>query len=111
MSRANLPGGEQADDRHADDVAELIRTVLKAPAVTAPATRAAAYHNNELPPPLGEYAAKVQAESYRITDDDIQSLVAAGYAPDAVFEITVAAALGAAMQRLEAGLGILREAR
>jgi hypothetical protein len=111
MSHANLPGSEQADDRHADDVAELIRTVLRAPAVTVPATRAAAYHNNKLPPPLGEYAAKVQAESYRVTDDDIQALVAAGYAPDAVFEITVAAALGAAMQRLEASLGVLGEAR
>ena len=111
MSSANLPGSEKADNRHADDVAELIRTVLEAPAVTAPATRAAAYHNNELPPPLGQYAAKVQAESYRITDDDIQALVAAGYSPDAVFEITVAAALGAAMQRLEAGLAVLRAAR
>jgi len=102
---------EKAADRHADDLAALVQTVLEAPAVTEPATRAAAFHNAELPPPLGQYAAKVQAESYRITDDDIQALVAAGYTPDAIFEITVAAALGAAMQRLEAGLGVLREAR
>jgi hypothetical protein len=105
------PRGEKAADRHADDLAALVRTVLEAPAFTEPAIRAAAFHNSELPPPLGPYVAKVQAESYRITDDDIQALVAAGYAPDAVFEITVAAALGAAMQRLEAGLAVLRAAR
>ena len=110
MGRAN-PHNEKAADRHADDLAALIRAVLEAPAVTDPATRVAASQNGALPPPLLQYAAKVQGESYRITDADIQALAAAGYPPDAVFEITVAAALGAAMQRLEAGLGVLREAR
>jgi alkylhydroperoxidase family enzyme len=102
---------EKACQRHAEEVAALIGAVLESPAVTDPATRAAAYQSDELSPPLIDYVAKVRGESYRITDEDIQTLLTAGYSQDAVFEITVATALGAAMRRLEAGLGLLREAR
>ncbi len=102
---------EKADQRHADEVAALLRAVLESPTISDPATQTAAYKSDELPPPLSQYVAKVRGESYRITDDDVLALLATGYSQDAVFEITVAAALGAAMQRLEAGLCVLREAR
>jgi hypothetical protein len=102
---------ERADKRHAEEVAALLRAVLDSPAVTDPATRAAAYRSDGLPPPLGRYVAKVRGESYRVTDEDVQTLLNAGHSEDAVFEITVATALGAAMRRLEAGLSGLREAR
>ena len=102
--------GQKAVQRHAGELAALHRAVLESPAVTDPATRAAAYHGDELPPPLLHYVAKVRGESYRITDADVQALLAAGYSQDAVFEMTVAAALGAAMERLDAGLRLLREA-
>jgi hypothetical protein len=78
---------EKPDLRHADDLAALLRLVLESPAVTDPATRAAAYQSEELPPPLRRYVAKVHGESYRITDGEVQALLAAGYSPDAVFEI------------------------
>lgn len=39
-----------------------------------------------------------------MSDDDIQKLLAEGYSEDAIFEVTVAAALGAASERLETGL-------
>jgi hypothetical protein len=110
MGRANQHS-QQADHRHADDLAALLQAVLESAAMTDHTTRAAAYQNDALPPPLRQYVAKVQAESYRITDADVQALLAAGHSQDAVFEITVAAALGAAMRRLEAGLGVLRKAR
>jgi hypothetical protein len=97
----------QADRRHADELAALLRAVLEAPAVTEPAARAAAFRGDALPPPLGEYAARVQAESGGIAE--IEALLAGGCTPDAVFEITVAAAVGAAMHQLQAGLTVLRE--
>ena len=100
---------ERADKRHAEEVAALLRAVLDSPAVTDPATRAAAYRSDGLPPPLQRYVAKVRGESYRVTDEDVQTLLNAGHSEDAVFEITVATALGAAMRRLEAGLRGLRE--
>jgi alkylhydroperoxidase family enzyme len=48
--------------------------------------------------------AKVREESYKVTDSDIEDLLASGFTEDEVFEITVAAALGAAKRRLDAGL-------
>src|SRR6188474_195038 len=111
MNRDLIDQNEKADGRHADELAALLRAVLDSPAVTDPATRAAAFDGDELPPPLGQYAAKVCGESDSITDDEVQALLAADCSPDAVFEVTVAAALGAAMERLEAGLSVLRERR
>ncbi|HJQ30348.1 MAG TPA: hypothetical protein VJ827_13495 [Rubrobacter sp.] len=101
---------EEAYHRHAEKVAALLQAVLESPAETDPSTRAAAYQSDGLPPLLREYVTNVRGESYRITDEDLQTLLSAGYSQDAVFEITVAAALGAAMRRLEAGLRVLREA-
>jgi hypothetical protein len=99
-----------SDDRHAEELAVLLRTVLESPGVTDQVARQAAYKGDELPSPLGEYVTKVRGRSYRITDGDIEGLVAGGYSEDAIFEITVIAALGAAAQRLDAGLRAMREA-
>ena len=106
-----IQDSHKAIHRHADDLAALLRAVLEAPAVTDLATRAAAYRADALPPPLGQYTARVADESGGIGDAEIEALLAGGCAPDAVFEITVTAALGAAMQGLEAGLAALREVR
>jgi len=43
-----------------------------------------------------------------VTDADVAGLAPAGYSEDAVFELTVAAAVGAALNRLERGLAALR---
>ena len=45
-----------------------------------------------------------------VTDRDVAAVVAASGSEDAVFEMTLAAAVGAATGRLEAGLRALREA-
>jgi len=90
--------------RLADKIAALLRSVLQAPGAADPALRNAAYQNGPLAPPLAAYVAKVHDASYRVTDDDISQLLAGGLSQDAVFEITAAAAVGAANQRLTAGL-------
>jgi hypothetical protein len=54
--------------------------------------------------PLGPFVAKVREASYRVTDEDIAGLKADGLGEEAIFEVTVAAALGAALHRFEAGL-------
>lgn len=51
---------------------------------------------------------KVAQHAYRVTDDDIDALRSAGYSEDAIFELTVSAALGAGCGRLERGLSALR---
>ncbi len=47
---------------------------------------------------------KLRRQAYRITDEDIAQLMALGYNEDEIFEVTVAVALGASMERLRAAL-------
>ena len=60
-----------------------------------------------LPPALTPYVDKVARHAYQVTDADVIAVRRAGNSEDAVFEITVAAALGAALGRLERGLAAL----
>ena len=64
-----------------------------------------------LPPAIDAYVNKVARHAYRVTDDDIAALRAAGHGEDAIFEITLSAALGAGLVRMERGLAALRGAR
>ena len=58
----------------------------------------------ELPDDLRPYVEKVARHAYKVVDADVDGLRDAGYSEDAIFELTLAAALGAAQARLEAGL-------
>lgn len=64
-----------------------------------------------IPDNLREYVDTVALHAYRITDEDIQALLRAGYSEDAIFEISAAAAVGAGMARLERGLAALKGSR
>ncbi|MFJ1455996.1 hypothetical protein [Nocardia sp. N2S4-5] len=88
---------------HGDAVADLRHTVLDAPARTNPALRAAAAAGTPLPEPWQSYAATVRDASYRLTDADIARLTAAGHTEEQIFEVTVAAAVGAALRSYDAG--------
>jgi hypothetical protein len=61
-----------------------------------------------VPAPLASYVDKVALHAHRITDEDLTALQQAGNSDDVLFEVTVAAALGAALGRLERGLSALR---
>lgn len=88
---------------HGDVVANLRHAVLDAPATTDPALRAAAAVGSPLPEPWQSYATTVRDASYRVTDIDVDRLTAAGYSEDQIFEVTVAAAVGAALRSFDAG--------
>jgi len=60
---------------------------------------------------VAAYVEKVALHAYRVTDADIDGLREAGYSEDAVFEITLSAALGAGLGRLERGMAALRGTR
>ena len=91
-------------------VADLRQTVFASPAEVDPETRSAAGFGGQVPEPWGSYAAKVRDESYRVTDDDIKALEAAGHSETEIFEVTVCAAVGAALRSLDAGLRATRDA-
>ncbi|MFN8443479.1 MAG: hypothetical protein U0175_22065 [Caldilineaceae bacterium] len=60
-----------------------------------------------IPVALQPYVDKVTKYAYKVTDNDIAQLKAAGYSEDAIFEITVSATLGASSARFERGLNLL----
>ncbi len=106
-------------DRHAEAMRHLTEAVLETPGDLDPATRKAieAYAARlggrdgepaeEPPAELVPYLDKVARHAYKVTDADVNRLREAGYSDDAIFELTLAAALGAARARLERGLGAL----
>lgn len=99
-----------ATDRHRDKVDALRRGVLESDAVTDRARRAAAASGagEDFPTQLGAYLSKVRDASFRVSDVDFANLREAGYGEEEIFELTIAAALGAALLRRGAGLAALR---
>jgi alkylhydroperoxidase family enzyme len=102
--------GTQRYDEH---VARTTHAVLDSRGTTSNAVRWAAFHRrlDELPAELRTYVDTVARHAYRVTDEDIEALKRAGHSEDAIFEVTAAAALGAAILRLERGLIVLHESK
>jgi len=98
-----MPGFLVGRSAPGDLVENLRRAVFDGPGVTAAADRAAAGLGGPLAEPWDTYAAAVRDTPDRITDADVERL-RAGHSEDAIFEITTAAAVGAALRSLEAGL-------
>jgi hypothetical protein len=109
-----------ASDSHAEYVQRLFEALLTSPGDTEPSLRRAVEARSSelggrpssqvdaIPPELISYVKKVALHAYKTTDEDIEALRKAGYSEDAIFEITVSAALGAGMARLERGLEALK---
>jgi alkylhydroperoxidase family enzyme len=95
-------------DRLGRLVADLRQSVLDSPAETDPATRTSAATGESVPEPWNAYAALVRDASYRVRDTDVDRLRTAGHSEDEIFEVTVAAAVGAALRSLDAGLRAVR---
>jgi alkylhydroperoxidase family enzyme len=53
------------------------------------------------------YVDKVALSAYRVTDEDVAALKAAGYSEDAIFELTLSAAVGASLARMDRGLAAI----
>jgi hypothetical protein len=105
LHQSNVGG---AAERHVTMLSALRRAVLELPGDTDPATRTAAANGGPLPEPTASYVAKVRDHSYRITDGDLEALTTAGLSEDKIFELTVAAAIGAASRSLGAGMRAMR---
>jgi hypothetical protein len=103
--------GDTMTDRHAEALARLEARLRTGPGELSPHTRAAGIDADPLPDPLAQgYVETIRLHAYKLTDRRLQELAQAGWSDDQVFELTVAAAFGAAKRRLEAGLAALGEA-
>ena len=60
-----------------------------------------------IPDALSSFIKKVACHAYKITDEEVADLLRAGYTEDELFEITLSAAFGASLARMEQGLRAL----
>jgi alkylhydroperoxidase family enzyme len=103
-------------DPHAEHMQRVAEAILRTPGEldvgirTAIEARAAElggrteHAEPDVPEDLRAYVEKVARHAYKVVDGDLEQLKAAGYSEDAIFEATLASALGAARSRLARGL-------
>jgi alkylhydroperoxidase family enzyme len=97
-----------------DDARSLLeamsRTVFDGPG-HAPAAqrRAVGGRGGEVPRALTGLVEKIRKSAYKVTDEDVAAARAAGFSEEQLFELTIATALGTALDRrqlaLEAAFG------
>jgi len=93
--------------RHREALDALGAAVLESRGELPSEVRRVAAERGEVPEPFPRYVGMIHDHAYRITDRVVDELKAAGASEDAIFEVSVAAAYGAARRRLEAGLTAL----
>ena len=96
-------------DPHAELRDRVLNRVLLGAGDVETAVREAAASGAGVPPDLQPLIEKIHRHAYKVTDEDIAA-AQQKYGDDKMFEIVVSAALGAANQRLQAGLRALNEA-
>jgi hypothetical protein len=108
--------------RYDELLLRLRHAVLKGPGRTDPSLRLAVKARasalggwemeaaGSVPDEIAVFVDKVAVDAYKVTDPDVERLRAAGYSEQEIFEVTVCAALGAAMGRLRRGLDALDKA-
>ena len=79
-----------------------LRQAIAARAASAPG------EGPELPTPLRAYVDKLAHAAYKIGDEDLEALRAAGHDEHDIYEISIAAAFSAGVARYEAGMRALR---
>ena len=96
-------------DPHATLRDRVLDSVLRGPGHVEAGLRQAVAQGSDVPNDLRTLIDKIHRHAYKVTDEDIAA-AQARYGDDSMFEIIVSAALGAANQRLQAGLKTLSEA-
>jgi hypothetical protein len=96
------------NDRFASFRQATANALLKSPGTTTEALRQTIASGNP-PPELKTLVEKIRTRAYTVTDQDVDAL-RTRYTEDQLFEIIVAAAFGAARDRLAAAHRALEEA-
>lgn len=95
-------------DRFTALVEQVKAAVLGAPGESDRAARERAMKGEGATPALTAFLQRVKRHAYRVTDEEVDALRASGHSDDLLFELLLGAALGASLERLEAGLGAMR---
>lgn len=74
------------------------------------ADRRAAFDNDGVPDSARALIAKVAANAWKVTDEDVAAAKAAGVTEDQLFELVVCAAMGQSTRQLDSAMAALDEA-
>ena len=88
----------------------LVARILDGPGKASPIQRRAAFDNAGLPERVSRLVEKVVRHAYKVTDEDIAAVRAAGFTEDQIFELVVCAAIGQATRQYEAALAAVEAA-
>ena len=96
------------------ELQSAVDSLLHQPGATEPKLRRALLEHTragggEVPEVVCEFVAKIIARPWTVNDEDFTRLRAAGFSDDQLYELTLACALGAGLQRFEVGLRALGE--
>ena len=69
--------------------------------------RRAAFDNRDVPAAARALIDKVAKHAWKVTDDDVAAVKAAGLSDDQIFELVITAALGESTRQLDAALAAL----
>jgi alkylhydroperoxidase family enzyme len=94
-------------ERLSTAAAALAKAVLHEPAQTPIETRTMAYDGSATDAAVLDYVTLVEKHAYRVTDGQVTAMRELGLSDDGIFELTVAAALGAAQRRLDAAKALV----
>jgi alkylhydroperoxidase family enzyme len=100
------PSPSEPRRRLADLLAALLDAVLTSPGRLTEERRAA-FAGEPLQGAMGAFAEMVRRHANTVTDDDVDALRRSGMDEDAVFELTIACAVGESYSRLQTGLNVL----
>jgi hypothetical protein len=89
---------------------DLVARVLDSKGKAAPELRRAAFDNAGLSEPIRTLVEKVANHAYRVTDEDVAAVRAAGLSEDQIFEIVICAAVGQADRQYTSALAALASA-
>src|SRR5262245_44113480 len=106
-SRPPVPSCE-LDERFRAERTATVEAALGGPGATTPELRHSVARG-EPPAELATLVETIRRHAYRVTDEDLDAL-RDRYTEDQLFEVIVAAAIGAAEQRLRAAQRVLEEA-
>ncbi len=98
---------ESADQRLGEYFDALERAALDSPGETSPEQRRAAAHGGLPAGQLAAYLDKVHRHAFRVSDEDVEALCHNGFSEDAIFELTVAASVGAGLHRFRRGVAAM----
>ena len=89
----------------------LVARVLDGNGKAPAELRRAAFDNAALGEPMRTLVDKVAHHAYKVTDDDVAAVRAAGLSEDQIFEIVVCAAIGQATRQCQTALAALASAK